>query len=409
MSIQMIGIDHSRAEIDIRTIFSFTKKKCAEALEIIKEKDGISGCVLLSTCNRMELWVSCGEQFSDSLVDMLCEIREVCPEPYREYFVERREREAVAHLFRLASGLESRIIGEDQIITQVKDALSMSREHYATDNVMETLFRMAVTAGKKVKTEIVLSRANRSVIHHAMETLAKEGFTAAGKKCMVIGNGEMGKLTATVLQQAGADVTVTVRQYRSGIVDIPRNCSRIDYGERMSLFPACDLVVSATASPNYTLTEQAIREVRLTHPVVLVDLAVPRDIDPLADGLPYVKRYDIDDFHVDVQSEELKENISRADHILEEQMEEFYVWYECHDMIPKIQEIKESAVTDLELRLQKIIRALPMEEEQRAALQKNIDAAAAKVVNKMMFGLRDTVSQRTFRECVEGLEKVYEK
>lgn len=409
MPIQMIGIDHSRAAIDKRTIFSFTKKKCAEALEIIKGKSGISGCVLLSTCNRMELWVSCGEDFSDSLVDMLCEIREVCPEPYRDYFVERKEREAVAHLFRLASGLESRIIGEDQIITQVKDALSMAREHYATDNVMETLFRMAVTAGKKVKTEIVLSRANRSVIHHALETLEKEGFTAAGKTCMVIGNGEMGKLTATVLRQAGADVTVTVRQYRSGMVEIPRGCSRIDYGDRMKLLPQCDLVVSATASPNYTLTEQGVREAGLDHPVVLVDLAVPRDIDPLAEKLPFVKLYDIDDFHVDIQSEDLKENISRAEHILEEQMEEFYVWYECHDMIPKIQGIKESAVVDLELRLHKILRALPMEEGQKAALQKDIDAAAAKVVNKMMFGLRDTVSQRTFRECVEGLEKVYEK
>ena len=408
MPIQMIGIDHSRAEIDIRTIFSFTKKKCAEALEIIKEKEGIGGCVLLSTCNRMELWVSCEDGFSDSLVDILCEIREVSPEPYREYFVKREEQDAVAHLFRLASGLESRIIGEDQIITQVKDALSTAREHYATDNVMETLFRMAVTAGKKVKTEIVLSRANRSVIHHALETLAEEGFTAAGKKCMVIGNGEMGKLAATVLQQAGAEVTVTVRQYRSGIVDIPRNCSRIDYGERMCLFPACDLVVSATASPNYTLTEESIREAGLTHPVVLVDLAVPRDIDPLADGLPYVKRYDIDDFHVDIQSEDLKENISRANHILEEKMEEFYVWYECRDVIPRIQEIKESAVTDLELRLHKIIRGLPMEEGERAALQKHIGLAAGKVVNKRMFGLRDTVSQKTFRECVEGLEKVYE-
>lgn len=408
MPIQMIGIDHSRAEIDIRTIFSFTKKKAAEALEVIKEKDGISGCVLLSTCNRMELWVSCTDEFSGSLIDILCEIREVNPEPYREYFVERKEQEAVAHLFRLASGLESRIIGEDQIITQVKDALAAARENYATDNVMETLFRMAVTAGKKVKTEIVLSRANRSVIHHALETLKAEGFSAAGKKCMVIGNGEMGKLTATVLQQAGAEVIVTVRQYRSGIVDIPRNCSRIDYGERMRLLPECDLVVSATASPNYTLTEQNIREAHLTHPVVLVDLAVPRDIDPLADGLAYVKRYDIDDFHVDIRSEDLKENISRADHILEEKMEEFYVWYECRDMVPKIREIKESAVTDLDLRLHKILRSLPIEEAERAVLQKQIGTAAGKVVNKMMFGLRDTVSQKVFRECIEGLEKVYE-
>ena len=409
MSIRMIGIDHSRAEIDIRTIFSFTKTKCAEALEIMKEKDGISGCVLLSTCNRMELWVSCEENFTGSLVDLLCEIRELSPEPYREYFVERREREAAIHLFRLASGLKSRILGEDQIITQVGTALSMAREHYATDNVMETLFRMAVTAAKKVKTEVVLSRANRSVIHQALDTLEREGFHAEGKTCMVIGNGEMGKLAATVLQQAGAFVTVTVRQYRSGMVDIPRNCSRIDYGERMRLFPACDLVVSATASPNYTLKEHCVREAALTHPIVLLDLAVPRDIDPLAGELPFVTLYDIDDFQIDARSEELKENIRRAEHILEEQIEDFYVWYECRDMVPKIRDIRESAVVDLELRLHKIIRSLPLDEEQQKTLENSIGTAAGKVVTKMMFGLRDTVSQKAFRECVEGLEKVYEK
>ena len=94
---------------------------------------------------------------------------------------------------------------------------------------------------------------------------------------------------------------------------------------------------------------------------------------------------------------------------LKEQMEEFYVWYECRDMIPKILGIKKNAVVDLDLRIQKIIRDLPMEEQQQKALQQSIETAASKVVNKMMFGLRDTISRKAFRECVEGLEKVYEK
>ncbi len=409
MSIRMIGIDHSTAEIDIRTIFSFTKTKCADAVEQISRKERINGCVLLSTCNRMELYVSCEEEYQGSLYELVCSIRELNSELYRNYFVYREEEEAVSHLFHLASGLKSRILGEDQILTQVKDALTLAREHYAADNVLETLFRTAVTAAKKVKTEVVLSIANRSVIHQALATLAQEGYQVEGRTCMVIGNGEMGKLAATVLQQAGADVTVTVRQYRSGIVDIPRNCKRIDYGERMTLFPRCDFVISATASPNYTLKEHCVREAGLTHPIVLVDLAVPRDIDPLAGRLPFVKLYDIDYFHADVENEKLKKSIECAENILKEQMEEFYVWYECRDMIPKILGIKKNAVVDLDLRIQKIIRDLPMEEQQQKALQQSIETAASKVVNKMMFGLRDTISRKAFRECVEGLEKVYEK
>ena len=98
------------------------------------------------------------------------------------------------------------------------------------------------------------------MIHQAMERLKNQGFSFEGKTCMVIGNGEMGKVTALALKEAGADVTVTVRQYRSGVVNIPQGCKRINYGERMELLPDCDLVVSATASPNYTLTKETLRK-----------------------------------------------------------------------------------------------------------------------------------------------------
>ena len=155
MSIQMIGIDHTRAGIDVRTVFSFTKKKMAEALAVLQKVPGIEGCVLISTCNRMELWASTDDGFpEEGLYEQLCKIKEVDTRMYRPYFVFRKEREAVQHLFWLAGGLKSRILGEDQIVTQVGEALSFAREQYATDSVMETLFRMAVTAAKMVKTEV---------------------------------------------------------------------------------------------------------------------------------------------------------------------------------------------------------------------------------------------------------------
>ena len=321
MAIQMIGIDHSVAAIDIRTIFSFTQKKTVEALEIIKQEKGICGCVLLSTCNRMELWVSTEEGCVIALYELLCKIRAIHNDEYQKYFTERKEEDAVQHLFRLACGLESRILGEDQILTQVKGALVTAREHYAADNVLEVLFRMAVTAGKKVRTNVTFSTGNHSVIHRALQTLRQEGLEVKGKKCMVIGNGEMGKLAATVLQQEGADVTVTVRQYRSGVVQIPQGCRRIDYGKRMGLISSCDFVVSATASPNYTLTKEGLQAVDLDHELILVDLAVPRDIDPEVQKLMYIRFYDIDYFKVDVLSEKMKAGIREAESILKEQMD----------------------------------------------------------------------------------------
>ena len=408
MGIQMIGIDHSVAEIDIRTIFSFTKKCTAEALEQLKQVKGVEGCVLLSTCNRMELWVSTNEDFSDDLYELLCRIREVDPGRYRQYFKRREERDAVHHLFRLAGGLESRILGEDQIVTQVKDALAFARENFATDHVLETLFRQAVTAAKKVKTGIALSPSDQSVVHIAIQTLKEQGYIFEGKTCMVIGNGVMGKLAANQIRRQGADVTVTVRQYRSGIVEIPEKCHRIDYGRRMELFGACDYVVSATVSPNYTLTRDLVEE-HLQKPVVLIDLAVPRDIDPQVRELEQVTLFDIDCFRDDARSEEQKEAIRQAEACFAEQMDEFYTWYECVDVIPKIQDIKEKVAMDLELRLQKKLRELPVEEEVRAQLREDIESAAVRTMNKLLFGLRDGVERKTFRESLGCLEKIYEE
>ena len=407
MGISMIGIDYNRASVDIRAGFSFTKKNAAAAMERLKREQGVLGCIILSTCNRMEIWASAQEEWQGSLYEFLCREKEKVPGEFREYFVQRTGKEAVEHLFYLASGLKSQILAEDQILTQVKDALALAREAYCTDNVLEVLFRMAVTAAKRVKTEVSFSRGNISVIHQALDCLENQGFSLRGKTCMVIGNGEMGKLAALALKEAGADVTVTVRQYRSGIVSIPKGCDRINYGDRMEFLPKCDLAVSATASPNYTLTRQLLEEEDIPGHMVLIDLAVPRDIEPSAGTLPNVTLYDIDSFKIHTLSPKMQASMDKAGVILAEQQEEFYNWYDGHDLIPRIRDIKKEAVEDLNLRIMKILRKTPMEDADREKLLNAIDTAAAKVVNKMIFGLRDSLEQEAFKNCVEGLEQLY--
>ena len=407
MGISMIGIDYNRASVDVRAGFSFTKKNAATAMERLKSEQGVLGCIILSTCNRMEIWASTQEEWQGSLYEFLCREKEKVPGEFREYFVQRTGKEAVEHLFYLASGLKSQILAEDQILTQVKDALALAREAYCTDNVLEVLFRMAVTAAKGVKTEESFSRGNISVIHQALDCLENQGFSLRGKTCMVIGNGEMGKLAALALKEAGADVTVTVRQYRSGIVSIPKGCDRINYGDRMEFLPKCDLAVSATASPNYTLTRQLLEEEDIPGHMVLIDLAVPRDIEPSAGTLPNVTLYDIDSFKINTLSPKMQASMDKAGVILAEQQEEFYNWYDGHDLIPRIRDIKKEAVEDLNLRIMKILRKTPMEDADREKLLNAIDTAAAKVVNKMIFGLRDSLEQEAFKNCVEGLEQLY--
>lgn len=409
MSICMVGIDHNKANVDIRALFSFTKKNAAAAMQRWKRIPGINGCVVLSTCNRMELWASTQDDWEGDLLEELCKLKEADPTQYESYFVRREGREAVDHLFHLTCGLKSLILAEDQIITQVKDALAMARENYVTDNVLEVLFRKAVTAGKKVKTNVTFSRANQTAMDQAIEMLKKKEFPFAEKNCLVIGNGEMGKLAAQSLKKTGARVTVTVRQYRSGIVTIPMGCERINYGERLEFLPSCDLVVSATASPNYTLTKEQVEEAGIREGTIMIDLAVPRDIEPEMAQIPGVELYTIDDFKLDGPGAGTLQSMEQAEALLQEEMEDFYVWFNGRDMIPRIREIREEAVTDLNLRLHKILHKLPLTEEEKEDLSRAIDTAAGKVVTKMIFGLRDALDQEEFIDCVEGLEKLYEE
>ena len=408
MNISMIGIDYMKAPLDIRSIFSFTKKNAGEAMEELKQRQKIQGCIILSTCNRLEIWISAEEEECDFLYGWLCEMKGIQDDSYEKYFVCRKGREAAEHLFCLAGGLKSQIIGEDQILTQVKDAMNLAREHFTTDSVLEVLFRMAITAGKRIKTEVPVAHGDSSVIHRAIRCLKEQGISVDGKTCMVIGNGEMGKVAAQTLKENGADVTVTVRQYRSGIVEIPIGCRRINYTERIDYLPACDIVVSATASPNFTLKEEVFENLCLEKPLILIDLAVPRDIEPSLGEKQGITLYDMDSFQNSDISAQFTESLTKAEAIVHEQMEEFYQWLEGRDVIPRIAEIREEAVRDLNLRIGKILRNTPMEEHDREKLLQTVDAAAGKVIAKLIFGLRDRLDHKAFLECVEGLEKVYE-
>ena len=209
--------------------------------------------------------------------------------------------------------------------------------------------------------------------------------------------------------EAGADVTVTVRQYRSGMVNIPFGCKRINYGERMDYLPKCDLVVSATASPNFTLREELFENLELEKSIVLIDLAVPRDIEPEVGKFEGITLFDMDSFRMEETPAELQENLEAAGLIVRDQMDEFFKWLDGKELIPRIQEIKENAVNDFNLRIMKPLKNTQMDEQEKEKLINAVDTAMGKVINKMLFALRDSVNEKAFLECVAGLEKTYEK
>ena len=402
--IRMIGIDHTTATINERSPFAFKNSEMEEAMRFLKEKTGAEGVVLLATCNRTELWADTDPDAD--LTAALCASRGVDPEEYRHCFTARQRADAVRHLFRMTAGLESAIIAEDQILTQVGEAAATAREYFMSNSVLEVLFRKAVTAAKKVKTDVVFTHADATAMDAALKMLAAKGFDPVGKVCMVIGNGQFGKLSAEALVKAGADVTVTVREYHSGVVLIPDGCRRILYGEKMDFFPKCDLVVSATTSPNYTVYYDKVRGAAPGKHPILIDFAVPRDIEPEIRELGY-EMYDIDDFQTSEDAN--AEAIAQAEAILEEVIGEYRQWYENRAVISHVAHINAMAADDMSFRVRKSIRRLDVDDAQKEKLAGDIASSTGKIAQKMLFMLRDELDPETFAHCVGIIENAYGK
>lgn len=412
MNITMVGINYKDAGLDIRGRFSYTKREQEETIKYLRQLEGISGCVLLSTCNRTELVLSYTEEWDQDEKQLFCGLKDLEPEQYIQYLHIRRGMEAVQDLFALAGGLKSQILGEDQILTQMKDAADFSRQFFGTDKILETLFRMAVTAGKEVKTEIVLPSSNHSAPLAAISGLERDGAVFQGEKCLVIGNGVMGRMTAQLLLDRGADVTVTIRQYRSGIVDVPPAAGRIDYSKRYEKMPECRYIFSATASPNTTITLEKLPVQQLQQDTVFVDLAVPRDIQEEIGTLSGITLYDIDDFGVELP-EDARQSLSDAEILLQEKTQEFQNWYDAKDVVPMLLQISGKASEDVMARVTGQIRkSLPVfqgnvEEADLAAAEEIVRKSVQKVVNKLMFSVRDSVDVSTFRDCVDAMSDLY--
>lgn len=407
MNFKMLGIDHNKAKVTIRESFSFTTARSITAMKSLMAQPGITGCLILSTCNRTEVWCSYEEDREPDLFQWFCEYTDKVPANYAGYFTSRQGVDAVRHLFDLCSGLKSMIVGEDQILTQVKDALRTARENDTSGTALNVLFQMAVAAGKKVKTQVRLPRGNSSAAGAAVNFLKSNGYTLKDKKCLVIGNGEIGQLTALALKEEGADVTVTVRQYKSGIVCIPDGCKRINYGERYRYLPECHFIFSATSSPNTTITADAVNDIHTVSSQVYMDLAVPRDIDPGIASLPDRILYDMDSLNISSQSEEMKQQYAAAKAILEAKVLEFMNWYECRDLIPRIQFISQKASADGIWRMKKTVKQSSFPVPEQKEITEVFQNASVNTVSKLIYTLRDHLEPDTFRNCLDVLYESY--
>jgi glutamyl-tRNA reductase len=323
----MTGLDHKRADLETREKFAATKEMTQGILDSIKNSAGdcVGGCALISTCNRTELYVTVLDGCLYEPSKMLCNALERDYNEFARYFTERTEERAMEHLCRVASGLDSRITGDDQIITQVREALEFSREQNCTDCYIETVFKLAVTAAKAIKTKVLLkSHITDSVPGKAVEKL-KTIIPLADSSAVVIGNGKIGRLVSQLLIHENANVTVTLREFKKkGVVQIPERAETVKFGDRYKAIEQADIVVSATTSPHFTLFRNDFDGLgRL--PKIAVDLAVPRDIEPSIGEIPGLTLLTIDD--ISGESRVLPpEGVSMINDIIAEHIDNYYRW-----------------------------------------------------------------------------------
>lgn len=395
MNISMVGIDFHTAGIEQRERYALTKEKAAAlGMYFVRERVA-QGCVILATCNRTEVWFSGligtpREQFFQAIA----EDGESLP-----LFREREGREAIRYLMELGCGIHSQIFGEDQILSQLKQAMELARAYHYADSVLETLFRQAVTAAKKVKSTVRLTLQNRSVPQGALELLSRTVSDWKKKSALVIGNGEMGRMMAQLLVKQGADVTMTLRQYKTFDAVIPEGVKVVLYEERYDILPEMNIVVSATLSPHYTIRKDAWKGTGKR--CILVDLAVPRDIDPEISRLPNVTLYDMDRLGMAPRCEEAR--LVKAGQILEGCIEEFERWYACRGLMPDIQCIGKQVGELTDAKLTRVYQSIPLYGEEEVKLRENVQRAVEKSLTKLILTMRERMEEEAFSDCLSAL------
>ena len=370
--ILLIGVNHETAPVSLRERLAMSGTGLLEALTRFGQVNGhgptlLPEAVILSTCNRLEIY-AVAEDIQHgrmALVEFLSQHRQVPVEEFAQALYVKSDVDAVAHLMRVASGLDSLVVGEQQILGQVTEAHRTALSHNATGPVLNTLFRHAIQAGKRARTETEISQHATSVPSAAAVLAESELGYLDGRVVLVLGAGEMGQIAARALASRGASsIIVANRTYDRGLM-----LARELDGEAMTFerlgeaLTRADIVVTATDAPHVILTPQKVATAmaqRPERPMLIIDIAVPRDTDPAASGVPGVRLFDIDDLRVAVNDNlsAREREIPRVEDIAAQEATAFVTWFHALDVIPTIVDLRKHAEEVTAQELDKALRRL---------------------------------------------------
>ena len=400
----LVGVNHKTTPVEIREKLAFTKGKIEESVDRLFNFPDIIEHTILSTCNRVEIYAraNCQDSAIKAIKQFICDFHEVSPVELEDHFYSYRNEEAVEHLFRVSSSLDSMILGEAQILGQVKDAYSLAKDLRSTGLVLNQLFEKAFSIAKKVREETGIAERSVSISSAAVELAQKIFDDLENRTVMLVGTGEMAELAAKHLISYGVKtVYVTSRTYDRA-VNLARtlNGSALDFEAFKNELHRADIVITSTSAPNFIIkkemVEKAIHE-RKNKPIFFIDIAVPRDIEPHVNDLENIYLYDIDDLQV-VVSANMKEREKEAENamnFISQEVTKFNNWVGTLDAVPTIVEIRKKAEN---IRMQEIEKTLKKISHLSEDDKKLLRQMSSSMVNKILHKPTIKLKQKTQSE-----------
>jgi glutamyl-tRNA reductase len=391
MHIYCLGLNHTTAPIHLREKLGFGDEALQAALARLgcgNGLDHITELVILSTCNRVELYAVSSESVFDSLEMFLSETRGFPISELRPLLYRLTDEEAVQHLMKVASGLDSLVIGEPQILGQVTHALELARGQAAAGPLLNRLFQAAIHAGKRARTETEISRNPASVSSLAAGLCQHAHPDLKNAEVVVLGAGEMAELAVEALRKRGVEKILVVNRTleRARALAERWGAETATFESLQEALIRADILIASTGAPHtliYPEMVHAAMEQRPHRSLVLIDIAVPRDIDPAVVNIPHVRLYDIDDLneHLEQARAERAVEAPRVESILVEEQEKFMDFFNSLNMLPLIANLRQQAEAIRQSELEKTLRRLPdLTEAERARIEALTQALVKKIL-----------------------------
>jgi glutamyl-tRNA reductase len=350
MRLWLTGLNHRTAPVGVRERLAFTESDVPAALAALRATPGISEAMILSTCNRVEVAVTAepGCEPADAVTAFLCRDRGLDRSWLEPHLYGYRDHEAVRHMFRVAASLDSMVVGEPQILGQLKTAYALAKDTGTLSGLLDTVLTRAFSVAKRVRTETEIGASAVSVSYAAVE-LAREIFgNLKSRRVMLIGAGKMSELAARHLHRSGAEILVTNRtELRAQELAALVRGTIVPYDQYPAKLRDVDIVITSSGAPHYLLTKDSVKKLldaRRNRPMFLIDIAVPRNVEPSVNELDNVFLYDIDDLQK-VVSENLKSRLNEAeeaDRIVAEEVERLDAWMRTRAVGPIIADLQDS-------------------------------------------------------------------